>query len=1776
MATSIELDNLSGSWEEHSVSNDHHDLTVPSQVVAQAAPAEQAPAAAQTTPASSEPVPVDVGAGAPAATPPAANAPHEYVADASNVVRLPANVSIDNIKVDGHNLLLQQADGSVIVIKDGALNVPTFIIGDVEVPRVALIAALEGSHVDVAFGADGSMSAGPGGSTSSAGGNFEQPAGGIGDGFGLSALLPPTDLQFGTLDRRELFLGVAEKNATPSIDLTGEATVHEAGLPSRGGEPAGSDSASDSETTSGTIGFTSPDGVSEVTLGGHVLTGIPQIFSDATGSLTASYVFDAATGTGTISYSYTLADNTSGDNTSVNFPIGVTDGNGDPAPPGNLIINIVDDVPTAHADSNDVTEGALLTVAAAAGVLVNDVSGADGATIDGVRAAGGNTTAAVSGGVGTDIAGLHGTLHLNADGSYTYQSTANNITSATTDVFVYTIKDGDGDLSTTTLTIHLSDSGLVAPADSDVTVDEAALDTSTTGADLTHGTVTGSLPGSPAETDATNQLNASGGVGALTYTEQTTAGTYGTIHINTDGSYVYTLTSNHLNAEANDGVQTISGLENFTYTVTDSVGNSTTGTITVNIVDDVPTAHADSNDVTEGALLTVAAAAGVLVNDVSGADGATIDGVRAAGGNTTAAVSGGVGTDIAGLHGTLHLNADGSYTYQATANNISSATTDVFVYTIKDGDGDLSTTTLTIHLSDSGLVAPADSDVTVDEAALDTSTTGADLTHGTVTGSLPGSPAETDATNQLNASGGVGALTYTEQTTAGTYGTIHINTDGSYVYTLTSNHLNAEANDGVQTISGLENFTYTVTDSVGNSTTGTITVNIIDDVPKAIGTAQLTANVDEDGLHNAQSTGNVDNPQPDGEVAGTNSAIATGAAGALNLLVDFGADGPHPTSAFGLITQAAPSDSGVDSKGADVLIVSDGTTLTGYVDVGGGTGYQAGTDRPVFTLTVGANGSYVFTLIDQIDHPTLNGVAGDNTENTLANGGIDFSSFIVAKDGDGDTVALADGTFKVQVLDDVPQITARDANTTTTTTTETIVYTLQAGNTDVRGMDGAGNHDIKLTGVDVNEGDNSVNTTGTKIGIGDGQIIDGYETHPGVTGPEILTLDFVNNLVVTPHNPNPPTVTDSGSYDVSSVSFTIDVAEAKGIESAVLFIGAKDGGVFEPFTVNVNGVLTSGTAVFEGGVQVGYAFAGVPDGATVDVIGSTPFDQLKVGNYNNFTFDSNAGGTDATLSGGNPFKIFGIEAKITTVTTQTEVFHVSHDESAGVNNAADPNPADDTALPPPALVQEADAIGYAKSSASALGLFTASVGADENASFSFAVTDANGNALVNVNSGLKTLDGSTILLSTNADGVLVGSANGVDVFKVYVDPTGAVWIGQYQPIAHGVAGGSAAAFDDIATVAADLHVKATITDFDGDSSTAVSHVALSIEFQDDGPVAVDDQDSVTEDGPLTADGNVVTGTGGSDANITDGQADHLGSDGFGAIAWDGAVANHVNGIYGQLTVGTDGSYSYVLYTQAQNPAAYAAVQGLSAGQSLSENFGYTVSDGDGDTAPASLTITVNGADDITTISGLTAQSEGGDATVDEKGLAPRGSEPAGSGELADSNPNNNSDHSETAGGTFAFSSPDGLGTLQVGTTSITYAALANSGSVPIVIAGGPAYGTLTITGFSGTNAGGTVTYSFTLTDNIAHPTAGSTGAADQLFANYGVTVTDEDGSSSNSTLSIAINDDGPVAVNDGVLASHAENVAGLTIGTVAGILANDHYGADGAAAANAITIGAGD
>ena len=82
-----------------------------------------------------------------------------------------------------------------------------------------------------------------------------------------------------------------------------------------------------------------------------------------TGTLTASYSYNAATGAGVISYSYTLIDNTLVDpSSSSSFAVVVTDADGDSAPAGNLVIAIIDDVPTADADTDAWRRGTFAAV----------------------------------------------------------------------------------------------------------------------------------------------------------------------------------------------------------------------------------------------------------------------------------------------------------------------------------------------------------------------------------------------------------------------------------------------------------------------------------------------------------------------------------------------------------------------------------------------------------------------------------------------------------------------------------------------------------------------------------------------------------------------------------------------------------------------------------------------------------------------------------------------------------------------------------------------------------------------------------------------------------------------------------------------------------------------------------------------------------------------------------------------------------------------------------------------------------------------------------------------------------------------------------------------------------------------------------------------------------------------------------------------------------------------------------------------------------------------
>ncbi len=132
------------------------------------------------------------------------------------MVRLPEGVSIENIVVDGANLILVQPDGAAITIWNAAVRIPTFVIGNVEIPQVALAAALEANGINVAAGPDGQLSVVA--DSPSSGGNFNAPDGNIGDAGPVIDLLPPTALQFGLTPRTELFPDLRRDDA-PRVDL---------------------------------------------------------------------------------------------------------------------------------------------------------------------------------------------------------------------------------------------------------------------------------------------------------------------------------------------------------------------------------------------------------------------------------------------------------------------------------------------------------------------------------------------------------------------------------------------------------------------------------------------------------------------------------------------------------------------------------------------------------------------------------------------------------------------------------------------------------------------------------------------------------------------------------------------------------------------------------------------------------------------------------------------------------------------------------------------------------------------------------------------------------------------------------------------------------------------------------------------------------------------------------------------------------------------------------------------------------------------------------------------------------------------------------------------------------------------------------------------------------------------------------------------------------------------------------------------------------------------
>ncbi|WP_032997630.1 Ig-like domain-containing protein, partial [Mesorhizobium sp. LSJC264A00] len=278
------------------------------------------------------------------------------------------------------------------------------------------------------------------------------------------------------------------------------------------------------------------------------------------------------------------------------------------------------------------------------------------------------------------------------------------------------IKDGDGDTSHTTLTISIGNS---PPVITDLTPAANGGDVTVNEDDLLASRGVGESAGSDTSKESTTQggtftISSPDGIASLTIDGHAfitngvfTASSFTTAlgnTLNVTGynpatgtvSYTYTLLDNEAHAT---GASTNSLFENLAVSLTDQDGQNATGTLSVNIVDDVPTAVADIDSI--GAGLFGPATGNVLVGGTDALDGNTTDGVADTKGADGAAVVGVVagdtnaaldntatlGVQIQGLYGKLTLAADGTYTYTRDAGS-AGGHDDVFTYTIKDGDGD--------------------------------------------------------------------------------------------------------------------------------------------------------------------------------------------------------------------------------------------------------------------------------------------------------------------------------------------------------------------------------------------------------------------------------------------------------------------------------------------------------------------------------------------------------------------------------------------------------------------------------------------------------------------------------------------------------------------------------------------------------------------------------------------------------------------------------------------------------------------------------------------------------------------------------------------------------------------------------------------------------------------------------------------------------------------------------------------------------------------------------
>ena len=810
-------------------------------------------------------------------------------------------------------------------------------------------------------------------------------------------------------------------------------------------------------------------------------------------------------------------------------------------------------------------------------VLTNDSdvdANAETRTVTGIRTGAesipGNFVG-VPGGGSTTLNGRHGTLTINSDGTYTYSvdQTDPDVErmvpgDTLTDRFSYTLTDALGANDVAQLTIRIQGANDNPVASDDRATAQAA---STTNLNAQELNPTGNViliqsrPGTinqqdgngiDTDVDRTDQPNSnlrvdfvrtgteaagSGTAGAI---GAALNGTYGSLTLNADGSYLYDVDSTNPTVRALQAGQSVTDV--FTYRVVDT--SSPTGltdiaqlVVTVFGVNDPPVA----NDVYAVAVEAGGVANGTLGVDPTGdakandydPDGDLLTviafrtGTEAAGAGT----AGTLGSELRGTYGWLTLSANGAYSYRVdntlpaveALRTSGDTLSETFTYQIADNaapqETDVGQIVITIEGRNDAPVARDDTATAREAGGVANGIAGVNPIGNVLTDLVTGdtdvdgpSYGETKAVTAVRtgAESDTGTTGTISSDLRGTYGWLRLNADGSYAYRVDNAMAAVQAlRTSADTLTDL--FTYTVLDAAGASDQAQLTVTIQGANDTPVPTNDTATAVEAGGVANGtpgiDPTGNVLTNDSDVD-AGDGQAVTAFAAGSGSA----GTLGNALAGTYGSLTLHADGSYGyaVDNANAAVQALRLSTDTLSEIFV--------------YTMrdTAGATASATLTVTIQgvNDTPvTTNDTATAVEAGGVANGtpGIDPTGNVLTNDSDvdaGDAKAVsafansagnpgtvggallgtygsltlnADGSYRYAV--DNAKAAVQALRLSTDTLSETFVYTMR----DRAGATASATLTVTIRGADDNPvANNDVNAAWPAFGGLPGRDPTGY------------------------------------------------------------------------------------------------------------------------------------------------------------------------------------------------------------------------------------------------------------------------------------------------------------------------------------------------------------------------------------------------------------------------------------------------------------------------------------------------------------------------------------------------------------------------------------------------------------------------------------------------------------------------------------------------------------